>query len=54
MVSKVIDTKPRPLQCRLRPILLSFDLKLEQLGDSTTNDGMMVKSFNNQVLVCSP
>ena len=34
-----IDTKTRPLQCRLRSNLFYLDLKLEKLGDSTTRDG---------------
>ena len=34
-----IDTETRPLQCRLRSTFFNLDLKLEKLGDSTTNDG---------------
>ena len=33
------DTKTRPLQCQLRSILFNLDLKLEKLGDSTTDNG---------------
>ena len=42
-----IDTKTRPVQCRLRSTFFNLDLKLEKLGDSTTKDG---KEF--QQLIC--
>ena len=41
-----IDTKTRPLQCRLRSTFFNLDLKLEKLGDSTTDDG---KEFQQSI-----
>ena len=41
-----IDTKTRPLQCRLRSTFFNLDLKLEKLGDSTRSDG---KEFQQSI-----
>ena len=30
-----VDTKTRPLQCRLESTLFNLDLKIDKLGDST-------------------
>ena len=45
-----IDTKTRPLQCRLRSILFKLNLKLEKFGDSSINDGKEFQKLHSKYL----